>query len=929
MLNNWMVLLLFLAVGTVVLANGIFTLKSNYKAPANRAFFTLAIAITIWSLGMGLSAIASDAATCEIFRRFSAIGWGTVYAIWLHLILIITGKAKALKKWRCYVALYLPALITVFSFAIPNGLNPYPYNLHQTDYGWINVAQNNVWDWLFYAYYIGFTLTGLLLLYRWGKESSDKIKMKSRIVFLSIISALILGIITDVVLSSLISELPQMGPVIMLIPILSIFHVLQKDKFGITEVVDKKISYISIFASVFVHIILSALQIFLSNKSVTIGSVILNESAKRGLIVQIQLFISIYLVLKENRPGYISSVMINFISLLSSVVFLIRNDSAAYLLGIISYSGVLIIITLIKDYKEKNTVYIKRINTQMEREKFYSSIFKQAPVGIAIIRDTNFTRTKGFEDIYINPMYEQILGRTKNELQSLTWMEITHPEDLVIELEYFEQFKKGKIDYYSREKRYIKPDGSCVWVDMLISPFASLGGETSDHVCIIMDITKRKEIEATLKYNSEHVMLTGLYNRDVLEKILKRDTLSVGKRALIGINLAALNILSLRYGFNYSQDMFKKIADSLKVYCNDNYTLFNTYEYRFVFYVKGYEDKKELIAFCKAISTKLNSYLYIHGIVVGIGVIEIDELHIRNTDELLKMLLITSEMAAKNNSRDNLISFYGPEIEAQAIRENEISQELTEIVEGIRTDRLYLQFQPIFDIASNQVCGFEALARLHNEKYGLVPPLEFIAIAEKSNMIVPLGEIIILRALHFLNKLKEKGHETIGVSINISMIQMLENGFNTRLLEMINEMNLKTENVGIELTESVFTVELEEVNYVINSLKSAGIKIMIDDFGTGYSSFSRGRALNFDFIKIDKSFIDKVQVLKPEETITGDIIAIAHKLGHCVVAEGVEHEMQLSYLRDHGCDRVQGYLISNPLDEEAALEFLKKNITIL
>jgi PAS domain S-box-containing protein len=922
MLGSWLFSLLFFAVGIVVLASGIFTLLSNFKARANRVFFELTAAIAIWSAGLALSAISPDAATCEIFRRFAAIGWSTTFAILLHLLLIITGKAPPYKKWLFYLCLFLPAFFNLFIFAVPNGLNPVPYQLHQTEYGWINVAENDVWDWIYYVYYIGYTLAGLWLLYRWGKESSDStIKKKSRIMCLSIISALIIGTITDVILSSLYSELPQMAPVIMIIPALSGYHILQKENFGITGGVDRKTSYMNIFSCALVYIILTAQLAAMSYDRSGTHLFGVEESTLKGIIVQIQMFLSIYLVLKQNRPGYIISVIMNAGGLLGAAIYLIKNASADSLPGIIAYAGVLALITLIKDYKEKNAAYIKKINAQIIKEKFYSSVFNQVPIGIAVLNGKYHTRNEDVEDIKINPAYEKILGRTKDELQSITWEEMTYPEDLEADLAYFEQFKSGKISQYSMEKRYVRPDGSLVWVNMLVSPFSASDGESDDHVCIISDITERKEIEAALKYNNEHVKLTGLYNRSVLEKILERDALTGGRRALVGINLAPMQILTLRYGNNYSQDLIKKIADALKPFCSENYQLYNTYENRFVFYVKEYQDKKELAAFCEAVSYTLDAYLYIHGISGGIGVIELDGLNMTNADDILKMLLITSEAALRNSRRGNLILFYGPE--AQAVRENEISQELTEIAAGIRPDRLYLQYQPIIDIAANEICGFEALVRLHNEKYGLISPIEFIPIAEKTSMIVPLGEKITARAFEFLNKLKETGHGTIAVSINISTIQLLNEEFQETFIDLIKEMNLNPENIGIEITESVFTVEIEEVNRIINSFKAAGIKILVDDFGTGYSSFARISELDIDCIKIDKSFIDKLLVLQPEAAITGDIISMAHKLGHCVVAEGVEHEKQLDYLRNHGCERIQGYLISQPLDEEAAINFLE------
>jgi PAS domain S-box-containing protein len=615
----------------------------------------------------------------------------------------------------------------------------------------------------------------------------------------------------------------------------------------------------------------------------------------------------------------------NVISLLSSTVFLIRSGSTASLPGIVSNVGVVVIISLIKAYKEKNRAYIKRINTQAVREEFYSNIFKQSPVGMAIISDIEYAKNEELDDVSINPAYERIVGRTKDELKSISWTNITHPDDLDTDLLYFDQFKKGKIDVYSREKRYIKPDGSVVWVDMLISRFTGPSEKTGDHVCIITDITERKKIEAALKYTNEHVQLTGLHNRAVLESILERDASlrSADKRALICVNLFNMHNLSKRYGYYYAQTMLKKIADSLNAFCNDHCLLFDTNEYRFVFYVKGYKDENELTVFCEKVSETVSSHLYVYGIKRAIGILQINNSMPHDAGDLFKKVMDTSELAADSNDEKESILFFSPQLDRQMTREREVSDEIREIADGIKTDRLYLQYQPIFDIASGQVCGFEALARLNSEKHGLIPPLEFIPIVEKTNMIVPFGEGIIIKALNFLSKLKENGHDTIAVSINVSTIQILENGFADKLLRMITDMRINPENIGIELTESVFATERAEINTVIDALKAAGIKVLIDDFGTGYSSFAREQDLNIDCLKIDKSFIDKLMVLNPGEAITGDIISMAHKLGHCVIAEGVEYEKQLSYLRDHGCDRIQGYLISKPLDGEAALNFLK------
>jgi len=351
--------------------------------------------------------------------------------------------------------------------------------------------------------------------------------------------------------------------------------------------------------------------------------------------------------------------------------------------------------------------------------------------------------------------------------------------------------------------------------------------------------------------------------------------------------------------------------------------LFYTYENLFVFYLKDYKDREELTEFCRDIANMLESLLVAERIGGGIGVVQIDKDSDRDVDQLMKRLLIASEKALNIYDRDVGICFYDAEIEMEMIREEEIKRELAKIGADENYGELFLQYQPILDLESNRICGFEALSRLKIEKFGLVPALEFIPIAEKTKLIVPIGRRAIIRALRFLRRLKDNGFGGVLVSINVSAIQLLRSDFSENLFKMIDRTQVNPENIGLEITESVFASNYEEINRIIGGLKDSGIQIAIDDFGTGYSSLARERELNVNCLKIDKSFIDKLMCLDAKDTITSDIISMAHKLGHCVIAEGVEHEKQRQYLHSWGCDRIQGYLIGKPLDEEAAIGVLK------
>ena len=443
---------------------------------------------------------------------------------------------------------------------------------------------------------------------------------------------------------------------------------------------------------------------------------------------------------------------------------------------------------------------------------------------------------------------------------------------------------------------------------------------------IILDISNRKEMENLLRYINEHDKWTGLYNRDYLEALLNNDIKKKDglKRAVISINLSTVQLLTANYGFHYTQNLIKMAAETLSQHCSDNRLLFQTYENRFVFYLIDYKDKNELVEFSDIIAEALEALFVTERIGGGIGMLEIeqddDEIDV---DLLLRRLLIASERAIAVSEKDFGACFYNIELEDAINREGDIRKVLAGIAVENTNDELFLHYQPILDLRTNGVCGFEALARLKTEKLGLVLPVEFIPIAEKTKMIIPIGEKVMINAFHFLNKLKASGYDEVGVAINVSAIQLFSPDFIRNLFELISEMQLNPKNIGIEITESVFASDYDYINSIIVKLRDAGIHIAIDDFGTGYSSLVREKELSVDCLKIDKYFIDKLLDADPSKAITSDIISMSHKLGHCTIAEGVEHECQLQYLQEHNCDRIQGYLFSKPLNEEDALEFLK------
>lgn len=690
----------------------------------------------------------------------------------------------------------------------------------------------------------------------------------------------------------------------------------------------------------------------------------------------------------------------------------------------------------------------------------YDAIFQQSPIGIAISFNSEAQTAEDAETFRINPMYEKITGRSKEELRRIGWASITHPDDIAENLRYYTRFLAEEIDNYAMEKRFIRPDGSIVWVHMTVTrlilgerfqynhvsliqditdrkimesalvesergkavllahlpglayrclnddnwtmKFVSEGcfnltgyaaerlldnkdlsfneliapeyrellrrewervlahnlsfsyeyeiitasgkrkwvlelgegirnsqGEYDTLEGIIIDITDRKQMENRLKYDAEHDRWTGLLNRSSLEQLLSQHKLlpPQGKRALFSINLSSIQILTTTYGFHYTQELMKRIADTLRFLCSKNRLLFITHDTRFVFYLfNGSEEAEAEIQILRdSIIALLEPMMVAERLNGGLGILEIDPANEQDVNQLLKKLLIASEKALTIHDKGVACCVFDAAMEAEIDREEKIKQELSCIAADIDCSSFYLEYQPIIDLKTRKISGFESLARIRTEALGRVPPLEFIPIAEKAKLMTELGQNILLKAFTFLKKLENLGEKEIQVAVNLSATQLLKPDFYESLTTLVKKMQVSPQQIGLEITESIYISSHQEVNRILKSLMDYGFQIAIDDFGTGYSSLAREQDLNINSLKIDKAFVWKLRELAPEKVILGDIISMAHKMGHCVVAEGVEDELQLNYLIEHGCDQVQGFYFAKSLSEEDALKMLQDN----
>jgi diguanylate cyclase (GGDEF)-like protein len=420
--------------------------------------------------------------------------------------------------------------------------------------------------------------------------------------------------------------------------------------------------------------------------------------------------------------------------------------------------------------------------------------------------------------------------------------------------------------------------------------------------------------------------LTGLPNQAYLSEYLE-DAIK-GKpesSALLLLQLNNLPILRMTYGATYADRLLIQIVQSTQTVIGQSERIFDYGSDRFIVVTHSFKDSEDLVELAKeiiAVSKNLHLGGFEHqNVDIEIGILEIEHDDI-SVEKLLQRANLTLSDTDKGHYTP--IRFFKEGMQEQLVREDRIEKALRALVEGKSNGSFFLQFQPKLDIRQQQITGFESLARLQLSDLGSISPLEFIDIAERRLLIYELGKLVLQHACGFVQALHNRGYQSMGVAVNVSVAQLLREEFVEDLKGIVNSYDIDMHALEIEITESMLFENFNLVNEKLSELQQLGITVSLDDFGTGYSSLSRLRELNVNVVKIDRSFVEKIKDVSDSHAIIGDIISMAHKAELVVVAEGVETQEQLAYLQRNECDIVQGYYFSRPMDSVAAFEFLER-----
>jgi len=429
----------------------------------------------------------------------------------------------------------------------------------------------------------------------------------------------------------------------------------------------------------------------------------------------------------------------------------------------------------------------------------------------------------------------------------------------------------------------------------------------------IIHVARNNKRIFTVAYYDE---VTGLPNIKFLKKVLEEQ--DHRNLALLIINPLHFKFINLIYGYNYGDILLRVIAQNLDSISIKEGSL-EAYRFtddQFIITVKNYDSKETLYSLCDQILSTNEKQGNLGSVDLTIGVVEWQKESI-DFDTIIK----EASLALNSAGKTNRIQFYTEDIEEEILRQETIENELQRIITG-EEGILHLVYQPIVNAQTGSIISFESLARMQSPTLGRVPPLEFIAIAEQKHLIIPLGLAILTQAATFMKKLTDLGYGSFSIGVNVSAMQLLDETFVEALQIIIQKAGIETKQLGIELTESVFSSNFEFLTQQIEYIHALGIRIAIDDFGTGFSSLSRLEELEVDDLKLDKQFVDKL--IDPVSTgISSDIISMGHHLGKQIIAEGVETEEQRQKLLAMGCDFIQGYLFSRPVGEEDVIRLLQ------
>jgi len=546
-------------------------------------------------------------------------------------------------------------------------------------------------------------------------------------------------------------------------------------------------------------------------------------------------------------------------------------------------------------------------------EERFRLAFHNAPIGMAL-GDLEEQRT-----VAVNRALCTLLDRDEATLCAADWRSFTHPDDIEREEHEYERIAGGDHSPFTIEKRYLLPDGSVVWALFSATAVVDDNGRPSLLIAQVVDLTVRKDAETRLAHLALHDHLTGLPNRVLFLDRANR-AIDLGNRrgtgvAMLFLDLDRFKVVNDSLGHEAGDRLLRATADRLAEAIRPTDTLARFAGDEFAVLceeVASVEDAvgvaSRLIA-CLEPPVALGTAEVVVSASVGVALPRGGDV----TADLLLRDADTAMYLAKDLGRGR-VEVFDEKLRERAVRRLETESGLRRALER---SELRLAYQPEVDLVTGHLSGIEALVRWAHPERGMLPPEEFIAVAEETGLVNAVGAWVLQEAAAQMARWRTAYPHMVevGMAVNVSARQLADP-------DLIREVEAAVAAVGggaplcLEITETALLESASPAGDTLRRLKTRGVLLGIDDFGTSYSSLSNVTRLAPDFLKVDRSFVDGLGIDPHDTAIVAAVINLAHTLGLFVIAEGVESVEQIARLRNLGCDLIQGYVISEPLPAE-------------
>lgn len=566
-----------------------------------------------------------------------------------------------------------------------------------------------------------------------------------------------------------------------------------------------------------------------------------------------------------------------------------------------------------------------------ERKKYeeqlllMASTFDNTAEGIAIIdKKGRFLKVNpGFTEITAYKP-EQVLGKEFTFINS-----DLHQEFL------FARITKSlkKVDKWKGEIKLKRSTGEVCPVLLSIVLIKNRKEKTYYYVAVFQDITELKNSAYQLEYQAFHDTLTGLPNRALFYDRLKKSIATARRNSqmlsVLFLDLDNFKDINDTLGHGVGDMLLQVVAQRLNTCCRDNDTVARLGGDEFILILEDIRGQQDPIEVARRITESISGMIQVneHKIYcsasIGITIYPDDGVDVETLVKNADMAMYKAKKHGKNN-----FSMFTNSMNEQIQKRLELEHCLRKALDN---NEFVLHYQPKINVQTGRISGTEALVRWKHPEKGLISPAEFIPLAEETGLIVSIGEWVLRTACEQTKTWLEQGFLFAPVAVNLSAIQFQNQNLLSLVQTILEETGLPAKYLNLEITESTVMANVKDSATILDQLSSMGIAISLDDFGTGYSSLSYLKKFSMDILKIDRSFLQEIPYNTEDSAIARAILSMASSMSMKVVAEGVETEEQLSFMKQHKCDEIQGFLVSQPLparDLQPLLEAEKEKLRV-